>query len=228
MLVRRTLEDQAYELLQKMIVKGELAMGRLYSESEMAKQFSISRTPVRTAIQHLEKDGLVTILTNRGFCVREFTERDIREVYELRKVLETYAIERFIDEKKDVKELCKTIERLKTHAEAGDLASVTEQDRKFHLLLIKETGNTRLEADYGDLRILILAMTMQALQLPGHPQRTADEHSEIVRAIERGDSSRAKEALYKHFDNATQRLVETMESSDKAHRREGNREIRLK
>jgi len=218
MLVRRTLEDQAYELLQKMIVKGELAMGKLYSESEIAKQFNISRTPVRTAIQHLEKDGLVTILTNRGFCVREFTERDIREVYELRKALETYAIERFIDEKKDVKELRKTIERLKTYAEAGDLASVTEQDRKFHLLLIKETGNTRLEEDYGNLRILILVVTMQALQLPGHARRTVSEHSEIVKAIERGDFPRAKEALYKHFDNATQRLVETMKSPEKVRR----------
>jgi len=223
MLVRRTLEDQAYELLQKMIVKGELAMGKLYSESEIAKQFNISRTPVRTAIQHLEKDGLVTILTNRGFCVREFTERDIREVYELRKALETYAIERFIDEKKDVKELQKTIERLKTYAEGGDLASVTEQDRKFHLLLIKETGNTRLEEDYGNLRILILAVTMQALQLPGHARRTVSEHSEIVKAIERGDFPRAKEALYKHFDNATERLVETMKSSEKVHRGKNNR-----
>ncbi len=82
------LQEFAYQKCQELIGSGELIPGKLYSESAMSKQLGISRTPLRTALQQLEKEGLIIRLPQRGFYVYEFKEKDIEELFAIRKAIE--------------------------------------------------------------------------------------------------------------------------------------------
>lgn len=63
---------------------------RLYSESELSRKLNIFRTVVRSALQHLERDGLIIRLPQRGYYVYSFSPEDVDEVYEVRKAVEGY------------------------------------------------------------------------------------------------------------------------------------------
>jgi DNA-binding GntR family transcriptional regulator len=200
MITKVNKEEQAYNFLKNMIISGELSPDNVYSEGELAKLFEISRTPVRSAIQSLSKDGLVIIHPNKGFSIKKFGKKDISEVYELRKALESYAIEKIIIQKKNINRLLGIIEKLKACANKCDRAAVIEQDRKFHIELIKQVGNKQYELFFDRLRILISAMGLQLLMSPSQFKKSAEEHENILIAIEKGDFQEAKKALYFHFD----------------------------
>lgn len=192
-------EEQAYNFLKNMIITGELPPEKTYSEGEIAKIFEISRTPVRSAVQSLAKDGLVIIYPNKGFSIKKFGKKDISEVYELRKALEGYAIEKILVKKKSTKNLRRIVENLKECANKCDRAAVMEQDRKFHSELIKQLKNVHYETFYNQLRTLISAMGIQMLMNPNQFARSAEEHENILIAIENNDVQKAKDALYSHF-----------------------------
>jgi len=87
------LQTQAYQKLVEWINAGKLKPGELYSELVVSRELNVSRTPIRTALQRLEADGLVVRLPQRGFYVYQFKKKDVAELFELRKALEGYAIE---------------------------------------------------------------------------------------------------------------------------------------
>lgn len=88
-----SLQEFAFNECKALIESGELSPGNLYSEVVVSKQLGISRTPLRTALQNLEKDGLIIRLPQRGFYVYQFTEKDIEELFTIRKAIEGYAVE---------------------------------------------------------------------------------------------------------------------------------------
>ena len=96
------LQEFAYQKCQELIGSGELSPGNLYSESAISKQLGISRTPLRTALQQLEKEGLIIRLPQRGFYVYEFEEKDIEELFAIRKAIEGYAVEQIARAKSEV------------------------------------------------------------------------------------------------------------------------------
>jgi len=96
------LSKLVYERLRNSILDGDLKPGEIYNEINLAKDFGISRTPVREALLELSAQGLVTFLPRRGVRINHFTRRDVEEVFELRKAIEIAVVEKISRRSQDV------------------------------------------------------------------------------------------------------------------------------
>jgi DNA-binding GntR family transcriptional regulator len=133
------LQEFAYKKCQELIGSGELSPGQLYSESAMSKQLGISRTPLRTALQQLEKEGLIIRLPQRGFYVYDFQEKDIEELFTIRKAIEGYAVEHIAKKNREVNlgQAKKHLEAQEDARQSDDYSIFIREDRKFHENLVK-------------------------------------------------------------------------------------------
>ena len=86
----KTLNDRAYEHLRAMIYNRELEFRRVYSETRLAAALSVSRTPIRDALNRLAQERYIDILPNRGFMLHTPTQADIMEAYHVRMMIEGY------------------------------------------------------------------------------------------------------------------------------------------
>jgi len=207
------LQNQAYQKLVEWINAGRLKPGKLYSELTVSKQLKVSRTPVRTALQRLEGDGLVVRLPQRGFYVYQFKKKDLEEIFELRKALESYAIE-FIcthSDKIDVQRFPKFVAAQRRLVSQGSPDKYMREDLAFHQSLIKTMRNKRMLALFSGLRqsmevaCLHLIVTKQEDR-----QKLTEEHEDIVVNIVKGKPIAAKKALFKHLDTAKELLIKSI------------------
>ncbi|MEJ2222398.1 MAG: GntR family transcriptional regulator, partial [Desulfobacterales bacterium] len=212
---------------QELIGSGELSPGNLYSESAMSKQLGISRTPLRTALQQLEREGLIIRLPQRGFYVYQFEEKDIEELFAIRKAIEGYAVEH-IARKKQVIDLGEAKKHLAAQEEArksDDYSLFIREDRKFHENLVKALNNKRLVAIYSDMRQSIELLGLkrfkmnsqrnQSITENSQRNQSITEHNAIIKAIENGDPLAAREAVYNHLDMAMIPLKQYLKSVDR-------------
>jgi len=193
-----------------------LSPGHLYSESAMSKQLGISRTPLRTALQQLERDGLIIRLPQRGFYVYEFQEKDIEELFAIRKAIEGYAVEHIAKEKREI-DLGQAKIHLKAQEDArqsDDYSIFIREDRKFHENLVNALDNNRLVAIYSDLRQSIELIGLKRFKMNSQRNQSIAEHKTIINAIEKGDPLAAREAVYNHLDMAMVSLKKYLKSID--------------
>lgn len=142
----------AYKQLRDSIMTFHLKPGQIYNEINLAKEFGISRTPVREALLELSAQGLVTFLTRRGARINHFSKRDVEEVFELRKAIELAVVEKISRRSADL-DVAKLERTLDRHIEAikkGDRLVFLRADRTFHTTLAKLTQNRRLVSILGN------------------------------------------------------------------------------
>ena len=90
----RTMQDEIVDLIRDATLRGDIDLGQHLPEQELAEQMGVSRIPIREAMRHLEQEGLVVRIPNRGCFVADFSEQDVAEIFSLRATLEIMAIER--------------------------------------------------------------------------------------------------------------------------------------
>src|SRR5665647_2297673 len=141
-----SLRDRISESLSAAIISGELAPGTLVSVPTLASQFAVSATPVREAMLDLEQRGFVKSVRNKGFRVTEVSEQDLREIIELRQMLEAPAMRSLAGTiPADAMPHWRSIvDEITAHADQANLAGFIESDRHFHLGLLALNGNARL------------------------------------------------------------------------------------
>ncbi|WP_243709491.1 GntR family transcriptional regulator [Micromonospora sp. 15K316] len=202
--VRPNLRQEIAHALRGAVITGQLRAGVLYSVPMLAEQFGVSATPVREAMLDLANEELVTIVRNKGFRVKELSDRDLDEITSLRALIEvpTVAeIARAINEPtraavEALRPLTKEVERL---AETGDLIGYVEVDRRFHLSLLALAGNRHLIDVVGNLRARSRLYGLQDLAERGELGRSAAEHEQIVDLVVAGDAAGAAALMRRHI-----------------------------
>ena len=196
-----SLRDRIGKSLSAAITSGELAPGTLVSVPTLASQFDVSATPVREAMLDLEQRGFVEPVRNKGFRVIELSEQDLRELIELRALLEAPAM----------RSLAGTIpvetmphwralaDRIAICADKADLTGYLESDRDFHLGLLRLHGNGRLVDVVAELRsqtrMVHLAKMTQSRELT----EAAREHHLILDLLERGEGEPLQQLIVRHL-----------------------------
>ncbi len=210
------LQEYAYKKCQELIGSGELAPGQLYSESAMSKQLGISRTPLRTALQQLEREGLIIRLPQRGFYVYQFEEKDIEELFAIRKAIEGYAVEQLakIKSQIDLKQARKHLNAQEEARQTDDYSIFIREDRKFHENIVSALNNKRLVTIYSDLRQSIELIGLKRFKMNSQRNQSIAEHKAIIKAIEKGDPVAARQAVYNHLDMAMVSLKKYLKSID--------------
>lgn len=180
----RTLRESIAEALRDSIMQGQLKPGVKISEPALATQFGISRTPVREAFRQLDSEGFLQVLPRRGARVAPLSEKDVREFYEIKAELESYAA-RLASPKLTQKDIDR-METLNNQMETGhrekDYKKVFNLHNEFHEVFIRASGNEQLHH-----LLQMLANKFQRfrilLTIAGKSEGSIAQHRKIIEAF---------------------------------------------
>jgi GntR family transcriptional regulator, rspAB operon transcriptional repressor len=197
------LERRVYERLRDEIVSGLLRPGDQLVEARLASELGVSKTPVREALIRLQRDGLVSIEPYRGARVLEPSADDIREILELRELLECHIASQLATERppEALAALEATVTRGRAALEAGEQAAVAEALTEFSDIFADAAENSRLAEVLQGLRSVMLLIGSASTLAEGRNRRSLDEHARILAAIRRGDPGAAAAATSKHLQS---------------------------
>ncbi|MHB1653302.1 MAG: GntR family transcriptional regulator [Desulfitobacteriaceae bacterium] len=203
-------KEKIYEELKKSIINNVLEPNTVLNEREIAQSLGISRTPVRDALKLLEFEGWVTTIPWKGTYVSYLTKEDVREVIQLRKGLEILAIE-LIEKvsEENLISLKSILERMYEHAKNGEQTEFMNQDKMFHLFLVKLSKNSRLIQIVSNLSDHIYRLGISAITLEGRILESSDEHRAILDALVNGNIEAAKQYVSHHLEN-TEKAIFTV------------------
>lgn len=205
-----SLSDRAFAAIATGIANGELEPGSRLKEAELARDFGISRGPLREAMNRLESHGLVERRTNHGVFVTALTLADLDDLFTMREALEGQACG-LAATRMSAHELQIVVEMLKRHeretANTGHYKQVTS-DNDFHFFIIKCSGSKRLfRALCDELYLQIRMYRHRSSSKQGRSEAALAEHAEIVRALGIGNRRKAEEAMRRHISNARENLL---------------------
>jgi DNA-binding GntR family transcriptional regulator len=193
---------EAYAVLQRAIGGGAYPPGTRLKEADLAREFGMSRTPVREAIRQLERDGMVTIEPNRGAVVRGTGPEDIEDTYALRAVLEGFCASRAAVrmEATEIAHLVEIEEVLEREIREGgdDIGPRVQLNAAFHEAIAAGGGNSRV-IDFLQRGTSVPYPMKEAFwQSPQACEATIVYHREIIEAIKAQDPLRAEAAMRTH------------------------------
>jgi DNA-binding GntR family transcriptional regulator len=187
--------------IRSAILDGRLAPDQPLPEVELAKQLGTSRTPIREALLLLEREGLVEAQPNRGATVKRYRPEDIKEIYDLRAVLEgeaaRWAAERVTE--RDLRRLeasCDRYSKLRTDSDM--LPDLAEENFAFHRGILEAAGSARLTRMVGEVTAVPMIYQSYMTYSPEHRSIVEREHREILQALRDRDGDRAAELMRTH------------------------------
>ena len=197
-----SLVAHAYETLWKEIVEGERQPGERLIDAELVAELGISRTPIRHALYQLEQAGLVETSRRRGFHVVIFSVDDVRELYDLRIILETAAVRAATTRipETDLLAALEEIQRLQHMPEPKRSPLFLASDMRFHhQLLADNSGNRRLAEAIAQQRARMSIFLARGTRLPDANTTALREHQAIVQALLARDEADATGAMERHL-----------------------------
>ena len=208
-----TIHNQVYQIIKKDICSGQYPPGKWLQEKELAAQLSVSRNPVREALNQLAVDGLVLKVPNKGVFVKEFTARDIEEVFAMRVLLENYAIEHVslpLPEKEH-QQLNNFLAALKEAHAKNDLRHYTTIDTQLHEAIIRLSSNSLLITMYQKVYSMIQQFRIYSLMTQKRFDESVIEHTQIINFILDGKTSEAQAINRLHLQMARDRILDYIE-----------------
>lgn len=199
----QTLEQTVYNTIREAILDLRLHPGDALVESALTKQLGVSKTPVRGALIRLEREGLVQNLPARGRIVAELDINDVKEIFEIRELLDCYlarylavhAPESLLD---DLAEIIDTAEQ---YQRQGDQHTYFMYVRKFDRRMYDSSPNRRMAAVQSNFHDLIGFIGAVAFLTPGRIENTYAEHSRILNALRARDPDLAAQCMTEHIQS---------------------------
>jgi DNA-binding GntR family transcriptional regulator len=192
-----------FQTLRQAILKGELKPGERLMEIKLAETLGVSRTPIREAIRKLELEGLVIMIPRKGAAVANITEKDTKDVLEVRRTLEMFAVEVACDRitKEQLAALKEAAKAFEASKGSNDLIRIAETDMHFHEIIYEATHNERLVQMLNNLRENMYRYRIEYLKDANYYDSLVNEHQEILDAIESGNKEKAGICMRDHIDN---------------------------
>jgi len=203
--------DQVYSGIRERILSGELARGARVHQEDVAAELGVSRTPVREALRRLAAEGLIEMRTNRGARVTDLEPADMRQPYEARLVVEPgaarLAAQRHADDGQARMRRAVAAQR----QVVPDVARSFASNREFHIALVEASGNAFLLQFVEHLWVARIgaAIYERQAETPERMLADADEHEQILEAIEAGDARAAESLTRRHIADAMRRMPDS-------------------
>lgn len=210
-LSRVSLVEEVRDQMQEAITSGDFRPGDKLVEGELAARLGVSRGPVREAARLLEQSGLVVSKPHRGFFVREFSKKQIDDLYELREWLQVAAVrcavERATDS--DLTRLRAKHDELEAAAEARQYPKLVEDIVEFHRMICAFSGNVRLMRAFDDIAIeirqILSVLGVGDMALP------VEVETPLIEALEARQAERAAEQMRRYVRAAHREVLEHFE-----------------
>lgn len=206
---------RVYDILKEMILRGELQPGQKLAQDELAETLGVSRTPLLSALYKLDNEMLVESLPRRGFVVRRLSPDEFVHVYDLRLRLEPLGAAEAATEARP-----EEIEELTRMSTAFDELSTTDREGEIKVtdyhLHMQIMGMSRNQILYNIVSSFNLVLISNMEGLLKAPQRSAEQHRSIIRAIEARDSRRAEQAMHFHLEESREEILRRKEKANGA------------
>jgi DNA-binding GntR family transcriptional regulator len=209
-----TIADQVFKKLQKAIVEGEIPAGSKISEPVLAKQFGISRGPLREALSHLEVCNLIERKLNIGARVISLSSQHLIEIYQIRESLEGLAAglaaKNMTDD--EIDELEKLLQQHEKQIDEDQTYFQKEGDMDFHFRIVQGSKNLHLiDMFCNDLYHLIRLYRYQFGMVSKRVSRAYLEHEHIVDALRQRDGELAQFLMTKHISHSRQNVKQMLD-----------------
>lgn len=218
-----------YDFLAEQILLGELRAGDRVSELRVAGETGVSRSPVREAIGVMRSEGILEQTPGHGARVREASEQELRDAFDVRRALEAEAAAAMARRGASqaslarVQIVCDRIATLLKESHATDdqaldpetVGAIVEADTEFHDLLLAGAGNARVRKIVLDTRMMIHASRRRGLHLTmGEATAMFAAHDVILRAIIAREPERARELMLQHIEWAERRVMTDLQEAE--------------
>lgn len=209
--VDETTKSLIYKKLRRSIIMGTRESGERLNVEEIAHEYNTSVTPVRDALQMLSHEGLVEIKPRSGYFVKSITLKQLRDLLDVRRVLELTAIERAA-----LRATEEQIEEMR-HVHAGYTGDddesydrYTDENRRFHYLLARASGNNELAELVGSLhdrlaRFMVMRRAGKTME---------NTHEKIIEALQAQDVEAARQTLLDDIDRAHEAILDSVMEGD--------------
>ncbi|MEU5550167.1 MULTISPECIES: GntR family transcriptional regulator [unclassified Micromonospora] len=198
-----SLVDLAVSRLTRELLSGRSEPGERLVEEQLTRRLGISRAPLREALRLLAQRGLVEHVPRRGVRVATLSDRDVQELYEVRDVLERFAVRAAIPvgRESDLVGLRAALDRMREATRAGDRLAVAESHRAFHVALVALAGNRQLSGVYDSILVklqLYMAINLRREAEQAQPLDGVHRHERLFEAVAGGDPEVVLAALSVH------------------------------
>ena len=217
-ITHQNLDEKVYDHLHGLIAGRRLAPGTRLTLDSLARSLGVSRTPVINALKRLTQEQYVAWMPRHGIYVRQFSSRELAELYEIRAVLEGLSIrlgaQRISDG--ELAELASMLPATTPRATAAALRRYVEVDRRFHWRLVELSGSEQLARTMKTVSLLIFSYQ------GGLARSVADsvrEHREILQALQRRDATRCERLMRRHHELSMERFRRAAAAESAAPRR---------
>lgn len=210
--------ERAYEHLKASILSGRFNPGERLAEEHLAKELGISRTPIREALHKLESEGLIKPLATRGFVASQDSQEDVEELFEIRAVLEGYALRVICGRITDavLAQLEDTVEQAEDALRRHGLDEIFQWNTRFHDTLHDLiTDKRRLYHQMVTMRQYVLRYRKNTLQYPDGGARTVDGHRKILLALRLRDPDLCERVMREHIQQSKTDALQFLFTKDK-------------
>jgi DNA-binding GntR family transcriptional regulator len=207
------IREKVYESLRSAILAGRLDPGERLAEEHLAEELRVSRTPVREALHKLESEGLIKPLETRGFIVSRDSKEEVEELFELRSVLEGYALRIICGNASDelLKKLGRLIEKAEEALKGRRIDEVFKWNTQFHDTLHGlVTEKRRLHRLLVNMRKYVLMYRKDTLESPDGAREAVEGHKRIVMALGLRDQELCERMMRHHIHRAREDALQSL------------------
>lgn len=198
-----SLANQVFAVIEKNILTGVYPAGELITEPKLSAELGVSRTPVREALTKLETERLIRQTAN-GMLVLGISEKDVDEMYAVKKSMEPYATGLAVQNMTDeyLEKLKEIIEQQEFYVAKGNAEKIKDLDTEFHDVIYEASNSPTLASILSPVHHKLMKFRKVSLQFSNRSTQSVEEHKKIYQAIAKKDESMAKALMLEHVNNA--------------------------
>lgn len=206
----RSLAEEVTEILRNRILQGEYEIGEKLTESKIATELKVSRTPIRDAFRQLEKEQLVEYIPNKGCFAKGFSKEDMRDIYVVRKAVEELAIRQMVyrADDDDIRQLAEQLDRMRLYTEQNSYDKLLQANEEFHKMIYSLTGSRFLNRIMKTYQEYVHLARRETLKRDEDLPQIYLEHEALFKAIAARDMEAAAAAAGEHLEASARRAMD--------------------
>ena len=203
----KPLQTKAYEHIKGLILNNAFEYDTIYSETKIAAEIGVSRTPMRDALHRLAQERYIDIIPSKGFCLHQMTRQDVIDTFQIRSAIEGYCTLQITKDfqTKEANKLFTTLEKLiekqkKIYNRDKNISEFVEFDNQFHIEIVSYMCNETFNSLFGSYLFQIKRLAMLSLEHAGRMEETLREHEDILNTMKSGNISDIYFVTMKHME----------------------------
>ena len=204
-----SLKEMALSIIKEAVLSKKLEPEKMYTEAALTNEMGISRTPVREALIHLASRGMIIYYPRKGFKIKSMTEKDVKDLFELRLALELTVIRHITPDltEESLAEIEKVWNQYLKVVQTGDPVALIRANRDFHIYLAQLTENSYLINALDEIRDLTDLAGVRSLEVDSRTLEATEEHGRIFVELKQHSLEGALRQMEAHIRTTEERVT---------------------